>query len=171
MIEAPLQKAAGAKAAAVEGTQPEPVDIALSPLAISPKKPEDSAAREPGNELLPLQDREHNVYFKFGSNVIDGDAEATIKRHAEKLLVDRNAIVSLVGHTDDLGSREYNEAICIKRISAVRQALLDLGVNSKQIRLSHRYAYEQASSKHCRTNACRRLLRRVELRQETLSKR
>ena len=65
---------------------------------------------------------------------------------------------------DDLGSKEYNDALCIRRADAVKQALLDLGVAPRQIRLSTRYGYEKAPPEPCPTEACRKRLRRVELR-------
>ena len=43
------------------------------------------------------------------------------------------AKVSLVGHTDERGGREYNLALGQKRSDAVRQSLSLLGVSSAQI--------------------------------------
>lgn len=154
--------------ASVGGMAPKP---AASPVVKPPQEPvaRKEAANPPGtpeetgsDELVPSRDRENSVYFPLGSYSLDHDAEAAIKSHVEKLLSDPRLVVTLIGHTDDLGSKEYNDALCIGRANAVKQALQDLGVAPKQIRLSNRYGYEAASRKRCSTDACRKVLRRVE---------
>lgn len=116
------------------------------------------------DETLPTLDRQNSVYFALGSYALDRDAMAVIGRHAEKLNGDARLMVSLLGYTDDLGSREYNNALCLKRAQAVEKALQKLDVSPKQIRISTRYGYEKSLDKPCRTDACRKRLRKVELR-------
>jgi len=130
----------------------------------SPAARDEDNAGSPGNETLPPQDRLSSVYFPLGSYSFDREAEAAIKSHARKLIANPRLLVTLIGHTDDLGSKEYNDALCIRRADAVKQALLDQGVAPRQIRLSGRYGYEKAPPRPCSTDACRKLLRRVELR-------
>jgi len=154
---------AAATTASVAKPAKQPIAVATKAEARSPSKPEENRTDTPGDEILLPRDTANNVYFPLGSYLLDREAEAAIKRHAEKLLGDPHLLVTLIGHTDDLGSKEYNDALCIRRANAVRQAFLDLGVASRQIRLSNRYGYEATPPKPCLTDACRKVLRRVEL--------
>jgi len=130
----------------------------------APATTANDAADRPIDEVVPPLDYAHNVYFPLGSHALDGAALAALKRHAKRLNGNARLLVTLIGHTDDLGSREYNDALCLKRAKAVEQALLALGVSPRQIRIASRYGYEKSPAKPCRTEACRRALRKVELR-------
>ena len=57
----------------------------------------------------------------------------TIEAHAQFLKSNGRAKLSLEGHTDERGGREYNLALGQKRADAVRQSLTLLGVNAGQI--------------------------------------
>ena len=125
--------------------------------------PRDESTAQPVDEALPPPDYRNSVYFGLASYAVGREAEAVLKRHAAKLNRNPRLVVTLVGHTDDLGSREYNDALCLKRARAVEKALLDLGVAPRQIRLAARYGYEKSPVRPCKTDACRKLLRKVEL--------
>ncbi len=153
---------------------------AAVPFAAKPARPrvgaaeggigtaKDDAASGPINEVVPPLDYAHNVYFPLGSHALSSEAMTALKRHARRLNGNPRLVVTLIGHTDDLGSREYNDALCLKRAKAVEQALLGLDVSPRQIRIAPRYGYEKSPAKPCRTEACRRALRRVELRYQEL---
>lgn len=133
----------------------------LDPTSLRHSRDESTA--QPVDEVLPPPDYQNSVYFGLASYAVGSEAEAVLKRHAEKLNRNPRLVVTLVGHTDDLGSREYNDALCLKRARAVEKALLDLGVAPRQIRLAARYGYEKSPVRPCKTDACRKLLRKVEL--------
>jgi len=48
------------------------------------------------------------VYFDFDSFVIKAESQALIEAHARYLRADKNRRVSIEGHADDRGGREYN---------------------------------------------------------------
>lgn len=73
------------------------------------------------------------VYFDFDSFVIKAESQALIEAHARYLRADKNRRVSLEGHADDRGGREYNLALGQKRSEAVRKALGLLGVSDGQL--------------------------------------
>jgi len=158
-----------ASTALVVKSPQKPVDVARKAEKSSPRSLEENGTGNPDSEDILPPDRATSVYFPLGSYSFDREAEAAIKTHAEKLVANPLLSVALVGHTDDLGSKEYNDALCIKRAGAVKQALLDLGVASRQIRLSIRYGYETAPPKPCLTDACRKRLRRVEVRYDSMA--
>ena len=73
------------------------------------------------------------VYFDYDSFTVKPEFQATIEAHAQFLKSNGRAKLSLEGHTDQRGGREYNLALGQKRADAVRQSLTLLGVNAAQI--------------------------------------
>ena len=73
------------------------------------------------------------VYFDHDSFVIKPEFQGLVETHARhiKALPQRN--VSIEGHTDDTGGREYNLALGQKRAESVRNALSLLGVSDAQM--------------------------------------
>jgi len=73
------------------------------------------------------------IYFDYDSFVVKAEFQNAIEGHAQFLKNNPRAKVSLEGHTDERGGREYNLALGQKRADAVRQSLSLLGVSSAQI--------------------------------------
>ncbi|MBF6630292.1 MAG: peptidoglycan-associated lipoprotein Pal [Comamonas sp.] len=73
------------------------------------------------------------VYFDFDSFVIKPEAQGQVDAHARFIKADPARKVSIEGHTDDRGGREYNLALGQKRAEAVRRSLGLLGVNDSQV--------------------------------------
>lgn len=73
------------------------------------------------------------IYFDYDSFVVKDEFKNAIEAHAQFLKANPKAKVSLEGHTDERGGREYNLALGQKRSDAVRQSLSLLGVSSAQI--------------------------------------
>ncbi len=73
------------------------------------------------------------VYFDYDSFVIRSEFQSVIEAHAKYLSADKTRKVSIEGHTDERGGREYNLALGQKRAEAVRKALSLLGVSEAQL--------------------------------------
>jgi len=73
------------------------------------------------------------IYFDYDSYIVKPEFQAVIEAHSQYLKANQRARVSLEGHTDERGSREYNLALGQKRADAVRQSLTLLGVSAAQI--------------------------------------
>ena len=73
------------------------------------------------------------VYFDYDSFVIKPEAQAIIDAHARYLKANPQRRVSLEGHTDERGGREYNLALGQKRAESVRRAMALLGVQDSQL--------------------------------------
>lgn len=73
------------------------------------------------------------VYFDYDSFVIRSEFQATLEAHAKYLKADKSRRVSIEGHTDERGGREYNLALGQKRAEAVRKALQLQGVPDAQM--------------------------------------
>jgi len=73
------------------------------------------------------------VYFDYDSYELKPESQSVIEAHARFLRANPSRRVSLEGHTDERGGREYNLALGQKRAEAVRRALGLLGVTDNQM--------------------------------------
>jgi peptidoglycan-associated lipoprotein len=73
------------------------------------------------------------IYFDFDSNAIKPEFQPLVEAHARFLKANPRRHVSLEGHTDERGGREYNLALGQRRAEAVRRALGLLGVADSQV--------------------------------------
>lgn len=73
------------------------------------------------------------VFFAFDSFSLDGQAQGTLDRQAA-LLLKSSVNVTIEGHTDERGTREYNLALGERRATAVKDYLVAYGVNAGRIR-------------------------------------
>ncbi|WP_440534345.1 peptidoglycan-associated lipoprotein Pal [Variovorax sp. YR566] len=76
---------------------------------------------------------ERIVYFDYDSYTVKPEFQSLIDGHARFLKANPQRRVSIEGHTDERGGREYNLALGQKRSEAVRRALTLLGVSDSQI--------------------------------------
>ena len=76
---------------------------------------------------------ERIVYFDYDSYTVKPEFQSLIDGHARFLKANPQRRISIEGHTDERGGREYNLALGQKRSEAVRRALTLLGVNDNQI--------------------------------------
>ena len=74
------------------------------------------------------------VYFEFDSSEINDADRSTIEAHAQYLGRNSTAAITLEGHADERGSREYNIALGERRANAVRQLMTLIGAAGQQIR-------------------------------------
>jgi peptidoglycan-associated lipoprotein len=121
-----------------------PIAIALiAMLAISgcaskkvPNNPADLGlgAATPGS----MQDFTVNVgdriFFDTDSSVIRADAQATLAKQAQWLSQYGNYGITIEGHADERGTREYNLALGARRAAATRDFLVARGIPANRIR-------------------------------------
>ncbi|MEM7542207.1 MAG: peptidoglycan-associated lipoprotein Pal [Pseudomonadota bacterium] len=74
------------------------------------------------------------IYFDYDSSDIRADFSDTVAAHARYLEANPGLSVTLEGHADERGSREYNLALGERRALAVRKRLVLLGAAAGQIR-------------------------------------
>jgi peptidoglycan-associated lipoprotein len=79
--------------------------------------------KDPNNILF-----KRSVYFEYDSFTIADQYKPIVEAHAKYLAANRNARVTLQGHADERGSREYNIALGQKRADAVKRMITLLGV-------------------------------------------
>jgi hypothetical protein len=81
---------------------------------------------------------DHTVYFGFNADDLSPDARATVDAAAADFRETGSTSISIVGHTDTVGSDEYNRALSERRAEAVRDAMVAQGVPASEITLAWR---------------------------------
>ncbi|MDR3078899.1 MAG: peptidoglycan-associated lipoprotein Pal [Rickettsiales bacterium] len=75
------------------------------------------------------------VFFAFDSAVLRNSAKKTLKPLADRLAKDKKAgTVTIEGHCDERGTREYNLALGHRRANSVKKYLASKGVAPKRIK-------------------------------------
>ncbi|MDR1494636.1 MAG: peptidoglycan-associated lipoprotein Pal [Rickettsiales bacterium] len=78
---------------------------------------------------------EDRVFFAFDSAVLGGDAKKILAKVAAKLAKDKEAkTITIEGHCDERGTREYNLALGQRRANSTKKYLISKGISSKRIR-------------------------------------
>ena len=73
------------------------------------------------------------VFFGYDSSDLDSDALELLQDQVAWLKQNSNVSVTVEGHCDERGTREYNLALGEKRAQAVKNYLIGLGVNPDRV--------------------------------------
>ena len=90
-----------------------------------------SAAATPAEELASIGDR---VFFDYDSSALSAEAKATLAAQAAFLAGNPAVTITVEGHCDERGTREYNLALGERRATAARDYLVAQGVNAARIK-------------------------------------
>ncbi len=142
--------------------------VEVSPEAVQPSTSTASASRREAvveanveRQLMAAVNDEESIFFPLGGTEVDTAGKLKLQAHAQRLKDDPSKVVTLIGHTDDLGSPSYNLAIAQGRVNAVHEILRARGVPQIQIR---RYGVgSEKNSLRCQSEACRQKMRRVQM--------
>ncbi|MBQ0156676.1 MAG: OmpA family protein [Bacteroidales bacterium] len=75
-------------------------------------------------------------YFDYDSDVVDGEYKDDIKVILDFINLNPESQYSLIGHTDERGAEDYNQALSIRRAKQIENALVKNKINRKQLVLS-----------------------------------
>jgi len=75
----------------------------------------------------------NQVLFDYDSAAIRSDAEGTLNKFAEFAKANSVKGVTVEGHADERGTREYNLALGDRRAVAVKRYLVGAGLNAEQL--------------------------------------
>lgn len=101
---------------------------ATTPIAApAESKPETKTAKDAAAALKNV------IYFDYDKSEIKAEFRDVVSAHAAFLAKNATSTVTIEGHCDERGTREYNIALGDRRANAVRQMLMLQGVSSKQI--------------------------------------
>jgi peptidoglycan-associated lipoprotein len=87
----------------------------------------------PGSKEDFVQNVGDRVFFEFNESNITPEGRATLEKQADWLKRYQNVTVTVEGHCDDRGTREYNLALGNRRAAAVKRTLAALGVAGNRI--------------------------------------
>lgn len=73
------------------------------------------------------------IYFDYDSSTLTEENRKVLGAHADYLAKNPSAKVSVEGHTDERGTREYNMALGDRRALSVKQTLQLLGAKPSQL--------------------------------------
>ncbi|MGH8119077.1 MAG: peptidoglycan-associated lipoprotein Pal [Gammaproteobacteria bacterium] len=74
------------------------------------------------------------IYFEYDSSDVLPQYRSVVEAHAAYLAGNPNTVITLEGHADERGSREYNLALGERRAYAVKSQMTLLGAGDNQIR-------------------------------------
>jgi peptidoglycan-associated lipoprotein len=74
------------------------------------------------------------IYFEYDSSDVKSEDRTTVEAHAAYLVENPDTIITLEGHADERGSREYNLALGERRALTVKRQMTLIGALPDQIR-------------------------------------
>lgn len=116
--------------------QPEPV---VEQPADTGAEPDVTPVEPPAaTQLHPLDDPDSmvftkTIYFDFDKYDIKGEFRDVLNAHAEYLASNPSAQMTIEGHCDERGTREYNIGLGERRANAIQQILTLQGASARQI--------------------------------------
>ena len=85
-----------------------------------------------GSELIVTMPQD--ILFAFDSDTVSSSLQSDLHVLAASLNDYPNTTVDIIGHTDNVGSASYNQALSARRASSVASVLRSSGVASSRIR-------------------------------------
>jgi len=135
--------------------------MALGPLPAAGADPEPPPPIEQLPDGRSSQPGAESVYFSASSAALDDDARQVIDRHIAKLNANPGLNVTLVAHTDELGSTALEIARGQDRLNGVLRILEEARISTWRIR-SINVGSENSPATDCLDDGCRRLRRRID---------
>ena len=137
-LAALLVVSACAKRQAPEAPPPAPpqkAEPAPAPAAAPEAAPQPQAPQvRPGSlEDLIASAGADRVFFAYDSSDLDAGSQNVLKKTADWMKRNDSVRVTIEGHCDERGTREYNLALGERRASAVKSYLVSLGVRAARI--------------------------------------
>ena len=112
-----------------------PQERAADPPPSTPTRTNDPGPRttDPSAETRRLTaSLQEMVFFDYDQAVIRGDARQTLVAKVAILRVNPNVALRVEGHADERGSVEYNLALSLRRANAIRDYLVNFGIDGSR---------------------------------------
>lgn len=87
----------------------------------------------PGTQSDLTQNVGDRVFFDYDSSSLSAEAQSTLQRQAAWLKQYGDVSVTIEGHCDERGTREYNLALGERRAAAAKKYLVSLGIPSSRV--------------------------------------
>ena len=98
-------------------------------MAVRPQAGIGASRFGPGSQQDLAATAGDRIFFAFDSAEITPEAQLVLQRQAEWLKRYPNVTVTIEGHADERGTREYNLALGERRAQAARNVLVALGIS------------------------------------------
>lgn len=92
-----------------------------------------TATVTPGSREDFVQNVGDRVFFDYDRSDIKAEGQQTLRRQADWLKKYSNVTITVEGHCDERGTREYNLALGERRATAVKKFLVALGVPANRV--------------------------------------
>lgn len=153
---------------------PEVKEEAPPPAPPSPVPPSTPPAEEkevpPPPPAPPVAEKESplkrvvlsDVLFNFGKYNLKPTAYPILKEVVEHLKANPSIKLSVEGHTDSIGSQQYNQGLSLRRVHSVKKYLVSQGIGEERLNVKGFGETRPVASN--KTRESRRLNRRVEFK-------
>jgi len=74
------------------------------------------------------------IFFDFDKFTLDDEDRATLERQAAWMKANPSVTITVEGHCDERGTREYNLALGERRANSVADYLISLGLNPARVK-------------------------------------
>ncbi|HEY9114575.1 MAG TPA: OmpA family protein, partial [Bacteroidales bacterium] len=89
-------------------------------------------------KLSPIQSGNslvlNNIFFDFNSSVLKPSSYNELNKLAEMLLANKDLKIIIEGHTDNIGSEEYNKQLSAERAKSVYEYLVSNGIEASRMK-------------------------------------
>ncbi|MGI9422686.1 MAG: peptidoglycan-associated lipoprotein Pal [Hyphomicrobiaceae bacterium] len=106
----------------------------ISPDSAQLSAPGSRTPATPGSRRDFAQNVGDIVYFTTDSSDLTPEARQTLQRQVQWLNQHRKYTITIEGHADERGTREYNIALGARRATTVRNFLSRSGVDGRRVR-------------------------------------
>ncbi len=132
-------------------------DTGVTTDALDPRNHADVRNLENPESLLSKR----VIYFDYDQSTVRAEFRPVVAAHAEYLASNENAAVTLEGHADERGTREYNLALGERRGNSVSGLLSAQGARGSQMEVVS-YGEERPNCRET-SDSCWGMNRRVEI--------
>jgi outer membrane protein OmpA-like peptidoglycan-associated protein len=75
-----------------------------------------------------------NIYFDFDKATFKTESYTELNKLEAMLSQNQNIVMEIAGHTDAVGTKEYNQYLSLKRAQAVKEYLTKKGISTRRIK-------------------------------------
>ncbi len=123
----------GGGATQAEGAESGSDTSGVQQQAVTGESQQPSTGPTPGTQEDLVYNVGDRIFFDFDKYDIKDAARGTLERQAAWLRANPSVTVTVEGHCDERGTREYNLALGARRAQAVKDYLVSLGIDASRV--------------------------------------
>ena len=118
---------------ACASNEPEELPPAPAPAATAPAPTPTERPLTAQEQFVQAVNGQNVIYFDTDRYNIDASDQAALQTQAQYLMANQGLRVTVEGHCDERGTREYNIALGERRANSAKNYLVSLGVPASRI--------------------------------------